>query len=133
MTIAVAYTDSDAGRAALVVAVRQAQLEGTTLQVLSVIDDEPDGDDAVQRAEAEAHVADVLDSLPSLPAWTARVVAAGGDVAQGLLDLVVESGATMIVIGSRRRSPVGKLLMGSVVQRVILDSPVPVLTVKPAA
>lgn len=133
MTIAVAYTDSDAGRAALVVAVRQAQLEGTRLEVLSVIDDEPDGDDAVQRGEAEAHVADVLDSLPSLPAWTARVVAAGGDVAQGLLDLVVESGATMLVIGSRRRSPVGKLLMGSVVQRVILDSPVPVLTVKPAA
>lgn len=132
MTIAVAYTDSDAGRAALVVAVRQAQLEGTTLQVLSVIDDEPDGDDTVQRGEAEAHVADVLDSLPSLPAWTVRVVAAGGDMAQGLLDLVVESGATMLVIGSRRRSPVGKLLMGSVVQRVILDSPVPVLTVKPA-
>ncbi|WP_344326243.1 universal stress protein [Aeromicrobium halocynthiae] len=125
-TIAVAYTDSDAGRAALVVAVRQAQ-------VLNVIDDVPDGDDAVQRGEAEAHVADVLDSLPSLPAWTVRVVAAGGDGAPCLLDLVVESGVTMLVIGSRRRSPVGKLLMGSVVQRVILDSPVPVRTVKPAA
>ena len=133
MSVAVAFQDTDAGRAALVVAVRQALLEGTTLEVLHVIDDDPDGDDAGARERAESEVAESLTSFPSVPVWNAHVVAAGGDVAQSLLDLVVETDATMLVIGSRRRSPVGKLLMGSVVQRVVLDSPVPVLTVKPVS
>ena len=38
----------------------------------------------------------------------------------------------MIVVGVRHRTPVGKLLLGSVAQRVILDAPCPVLAVKPA-
>ena len=44
-----------------------------------------------------------------------------------------EEHATLIVVGIRHRTPVGKLLLGSVAQRIILEAHCPVLAVKPAA
>ena len=46
-----------------------------------------------------------------------------------LLDLAGELDAELIVIGLRRRSAVGKLLLGSAAQNVLLNATVPVLAV----
>jgi nucleotide-binding universal stress UspA family protein len=54
-----------------------------------------------------------------------------GEVADEVLRVAQETDASVIVIGLRRRSPVGKLLMGSSAQRILLDADRPVLAVKP--
>ncbi|MGN9842565.1 universal stress protein [Nonomuraea sp. H19] len=52
------------------------------------------------------------------------------DPAAALLDVAQQESASLVVIGVPRRSPVGKLLMGSTAQRILLESPCPVLAVK---
>ena len=56
----------------------------------------------------------------------------GRDVAEEILAVAADVAADAIVIGIRHRSPVGKLIMGSVAQRVIMDAACPVIAVKPA-
>jgi nucleotide-binding universal stress UspA family protein len=53
--------------------------------------------------------------------------------ADELLRVAEESDATLVVIGIRHRNPVGKLLLGSTAQQVLLDAPCPVLAVKAAS
>lgn len=129
MSVAVAHSSSPAGQAALRAGVAEARLRGTDLVVLRVADglSHDAGDDESLRAETAAELAgvDVGDLT-----WTLRVAAEGRDPAGALVDLATEVGAELLVLGSRRRSAVGKLLLGSVVQRVLLDCPLPVLVVK---
>ena len=55
----------------------------------------------------------------------------GVDTAEELLKAMGRDDAELLVIGVRHRSPVGKLLLGSVSQRLLLECPKPVLAVKP--
>ncbi|MGY1643730.1 universal stress protein [Geodermatophilus sp. SYSU D00703] len=54
----------------------------------------------------------------------------GRDVTEELSAVVTETAAELLVIGLRRRSAVGKLLMGSAAQRILLDVDCPILAVK---
>lgn len=54
---------------------------------------------------------------------------ATGDPAGAILTIADEYGSDAIVIGARKRSPVGKVIFGSVAQVVILDSDRPVTVV----
>jgi nucleotide-binding universal stress UspA family protein len=56
----------------------------------------------------------------------------GNTPTQDLLEVARQYGAEMIVIGIRRRSPVGKMILGSNAQEILLDADCPVLAVKAA-
>ncbi len=58
---------------------------------------------------------------------------ATADMAHLVVDVAKETDASLVVVGIRPRSPVGKAVIGSVAQRIVLDAPCPVLAVKPDA
>lgn len=135
MAVAVAHHSTPAGHAALHAALDWAAVHQTSLLVLHV-EETGRGDTRDTQAnpagvrEVEREVAQLIQPLDTTPHWSVVSTVSGGDVGSALLDLVMEHGADTLVLGSRRRSAVGKLMMGSTVQRVLLDSPVPVLVVK---
>lgn len=127
MTVAVAHSDTDQGKAALRRAAAEAVLHGEPLAVLHIVpglEDRP-----TETPGIKASVREALADHPDL-ALEVHTAAEGHSLAGALVDLASEIDASLLVIGSRRRSAVGKLLLGSTVQRVLLDAPMPVLVVK---
>ena len=59
-----------------------------------------------------------------------RQLVRGKEPAEDLIEAAESSHAELIVIGLRRRTPVGKLILGSNAQRILLDATCPVLAVK---
>jgi nucleotide-binding universal stress UspA family protein len=116
-TIVVGYSPKPEGRAALRRAIAEAGLRNSSLIVVHTSNDE---EVAVLRSELEASgVAHEVRQAPDVL-----------DPAEELITTADVSSAEFIVIGLRRRSPVGKLLLGSNAQRVLLDASCPVLAVK---
>jgi len=126
--IVAGFVPTAEGRAALESAIEEATLRRTRLVVMV---------HATRGAEPsaiEAAVDEARERLESTEvAHDVRHVQRGNDVAEDLVQLAQEQSAELIVIGLRRRSPVGKLFLGSNAQRILLDAPCPVLAVKPVS
>ena len=86
-----------------------------------------------QKVNRRAEIAEVLAKAKQTDIDWSLHVATGADVAATLLDLVDDTDVELLVIGARHRSAVGKLIMGSVTQTIILRAEVPVLVVKAPA
>jgi nucleotide-binding universal stress UspA family protein len=114
--IVVGYSASAEGRAALRRALSEATLRGSELVVV--------------HTAADAEIGELTSELQA-SGVPYEVRSAGAlDPADELLRAAESTDAEFIVIGLRRRSPVGKLLLGSNAQRVLLDAACPVLAVK---
>jgi len=74
-----------------------------------------------------------LDKLAreKLPGVPYRSLVASGNAAPQILKLVADSNVDLIVMGTHGRRGVKHFLLGSVAERVVRESPVPVLTVRP--
>jgi nucleotide-binding universal stress UspA family protein len=132
-TIVVGYVPKPEGKAALRRAAEEAKLRGMRLVVVNSHRGgrEFDSEDAI---ESEAQLQEVKNELSGHGLdHDVRQLVRGMDPAEDLVNVANEVGAEMIVIGLRRRSPVGKLILGSNAQRVLLDAPCPVLAVKASA
>jgi nucleotide-binding universal stress UspA family protein len=108
--ILVGYVPTPEGEAALTAAATEAELRGASILLLNT----SRGDAYIDARYANADEQAVSE----------------GDVAGALLKAAAAEDVGLIVLGLRRRSPVGKLILGSTAQRVLLESPVPVLAVK---
>lgn len=131
-TIVVGYVPKPEGRAALGRAVEEAKLRGSRLVVVNSHRGgrEFDREDAI---ESEAQLTEVKSTLRDAGIeHDVRQLVRGMDPAEDLVNVADEVDAELIVIGLRRRSPVGKLILGSNAQRVLLDAVCPVLAVKAA-
>ena len=128
MAIIVGYTPTPEGEAALQHAITEAHAHRDDLVVVNV-SAHRDPDEKTFATEAElAHVDSVLGT--SDVSFTVRQLVRGKDPAEEILALAVELDAAMIVIGLRHRTPVGKLLLGSNSQQILLDATCPVVAVK---
>ena len=131
-TIVVGYVPKPEGKAALRRAAEEAKLRDSRLVVVNSHRGgrEFDRDDAI---ESEAQLQEVKSELALHGVdHDVRQLVRGMDPAEDLVNVANEVSAEMIVIGLRRRTPVGKLIMGSNAQRILLDASCPVLAVKKA-
>ncbi|GGC03334.1 universal stress protein [Cellulomonas carbonis] len=128
MTIIVGYTPTPEGEAALDHAVMESHNHGDELLVVNVSgrSDPPETTFA-----SDNQIKDLKRRLDkeTVP-YTVRQLVRGRDAADEILALAEEHDVRGIVIGVRHRTPVGKLLLGSNSQRILLEARCPVIAVK---
>jgi len=126
--IVVGYTADKFGSAALDHGIAEARLRDTDLFVINATSGEAYVD---SRFAGQGEVHDVEARLASCGVAYELTQPVAVDAADELLAAMDREDAELLVVGIRHRSPVGKLLLGSVAQKLILECPKPVLAVKP--
>ncbi|MCA0180913.1 MAG: universal stress protein [Actinobacteria bacterium] len=128
MTIVVGYIPSPEGMAAVDAAVEEARLRNSRLVVVNT-GNHGNYNDPVFAAPQDLDALDAQLSAAGIE-HEVRQSTEGRSASEELLTTAEAENADILVIGVRKRSPLGKLVMGSTAQEVILDAPCRVLAVK---
>ncbi len=129
MSVLVGYIPTPEGRAALDAAITESRLRDTSLIVLNA----SSGDSLADPRHANTDtMADIEEELAAAGVAHTIEHRSGQDPVDEIVAMADERDVDLVVIGMRRRSPVGKLLMGSAAQRILLEASCPVLAVKVA-
>ena len=124
-----------ASRAATDEAIALAAQLGARLLVTSVVDTGEGGGDGSGRrvdqlrAGREAGAQEVVHEARARGIEAAFLVWEG-DPGEAILNAAAAEGADLIVVGSRGRGPVGRLLLGSVSDHIVRHADCPVLVVR---
>jgi len=78
------------------------------------------------RANLQEFASTHLAGAPSL-----KVALASGHVAREILNYIEENGISLVIMGTQGRKGLDRVVFGSVAQRVVQSSPVPVMTINP--
>ena len=130
MKILVGYDGSAPSKEALKLATKHAVAFGGTVDVVTSMEK---GTANQKRDMEEAlHALEAVKSLfvEKNVACKTHLLIRGMSPGEDLIEFAQDNKIDEIIIGVRRRSKVGKLLMGSTAQFVILESSCPVVSVK---
>lgn len=143
--VLVAVDFSEDSRAALAWAARQAEFEDTSLLVLHVVHDPAASPGFYRKSDEkwlramndvaeemmESFLAQLKLEHPELAALgTAHSRLVSGLPAGRINEVAMETGAQLVVMGSRGRTGLNSILLGSVAERVVQICAVPVVIVK---
>ena len=130
MNILVGYDGSNAARDAVKLAKHRAMaLNAGVDLVTSMKAAKNNQHDNIQQAELGLEYAKALLEENDIPCET-HLLIRGLSPGEDLVKFAEENQIYEIIVGVRRRSKIGKLLMGSTAQYAILHAPCPVITVK---
>ncbi len=131
MSIIVGYVPTPEGEAALERAIVEARRDNTLLVVIN----SSRGDAPVDKRYAQGDAIATIEERLRAEGVEHQVLqpVRGNEAANEVLRAADEYRADLIVIGLRRRTPVGKLIMGSTSQQILLEADCPILAVKAPA
>lgn len=128
MTVVVGYVPNELGEATLAAAIDEVRRRSTDLVVVNTTR----ADRLVDPRYAQDAQAEALESrlqASGVP-FSVRRFTSTDLAADDVLGVADDVGAELIVIGLRHRTPVGKLILGSTAQSILLDAACSVLAVK---
>lgn len=129
MSVVVGFVAREDGRAALRSGVEEAKRRGVPLRIIAVAKVGAGGESGESVLDLRQELATIEADLRAQGLdCEAKEVLSTGHPSEALLEEAKD--AELIVIGLRNRSAVGKLLMGSVAQDVLVSAPCSVLAVK---
>ena len=130
MKLLVGYDGTNSAKEALDLAKSHAKIFGASVEVVTSMQKGTESERKdIEQAERGLEYAKSLFEEDGIACNTHLLIhglAAGED----LVEFANENQIDQIVVGVKRRSKVGKLLMGSTAQYVILQAECPVITVK---
>jgi nucleotide-binding universal stress UspA family protein len=130
MKILVGYDGSNSAKEAMRVAKKYARAFGASVEVVTSMERGTENQQKeIESAEQGLAWAESVFSDAGIECRS-HLLIRGVDAGEDIVQFAEENKVEQIVVGVKRRSKVGKLLMGSTAQYVILKARCPVVSVK---
>ena len=130
MRILVGYDGSNAAKDALNVAKKFAGAFESKIDVVTSMSKASEGEqERVLQAERGLQYAESVYVKENIDCET-QLLIRGSSAGEDIVKFAKDNDVDLVVVGVKRRSKVGKILLGSTAQFIILEAPCPVLSVK---